>query len=297
VGTDFEELITDFRPILEEEALATYQADLAGLGAVGTEFQTALVPGLSLALGMSPDDMRAMLGEQYPAVAQGMAALPQLGEQFGGLIDLLDQQRDNFESADAIPTASFVAQTVPWGFLVIGLIGMALGVLAWLGPFRTASLVTMVLGLLIVLGSFLLSLPGKASDADDLNDALKPAYTTQTVQGAQQGLAMIGAMAEQMSDEMIPALAAQLGLTAQELNTFIASGYPATAQAMATMGDSLARFDALVGVFDANLENYQTLRPVAFTPIIWVFIGGGFVLALAGAFGFFGKEREETAAG
>jgi hypothetical protein len=294
VGTDFEELITDFRPILEDESLAAYQAGIDAFGAVGTEFQTALIPGLSLALGMSPDQMQAYLAEQYPAVARGMAALPQLSEQFGGLLDLLAQQQENFRSADAIPTTSLPAQTVPWGFLLIGLIAVGLGVLMWFWRLRLGSLVAMVLGLLIVIGSFLLSLPGKAADADDLNEALKPAYTTETVEGAQAGLVAMGQMAEQMGTEMLPALATQLGMTSEELNAFLADGFPATAQAMANMGASLAGFEALASVFEANLENYETLRPVAFSPIIWVFIGGGFVLALAGAYGFFAKDREEV---
>ncbi len=52
VGPAFEEMIDDFRPVLTDESLNTARADIAGLEAVGEEFQAAVVPGLAQAFGM-----------------------------------------------------------------------------------------------------------------------------------------------------------------------------------------------------------------------------------------------------
>ena len=43
VGSSFEEMITDFRPALQDEVLETYRADVAGLSAVADEFQNAVL--------------------------------------------------------------------------------------------------------------------------------------------------------------------------------------------------------------------------------------------------------------
>jgi hypothetical protein len=292
VGNDFEEMITDFRPALQDEVIATYRADIAGLSAVADEFQTGVLPGLAQALQQSPEELGGLLNSQFPAVAQGMALLPQAGPQFAGLIDTLASQQENFASADAIPTTKFVAQTVPWGFLIMGLIAIGIGV--WMAVKGTglAAIVAAVLGALIVIGSFALSLPGKSADADDLNEALEPVYTVETIEGAKGALAVIGAMGEEMGTSMMPGLGLMLQMDADTLNQFMGTNFPTTAQALQTFPDTMGRFTQLVDTFDANLDNYETLKPVKFTPIIWVFIAGGFLILIAGVLGFAWKQGE-----
>lgn len=292
VGTDFEEMIDDFRPIITDESIASYRADLNGLTAVAVEFETSLAPALAGQLGFTPEEFSGFVATQFPDVATGLATLPEAGPQFLGLIDLLADQQSNFESADAIPTKDFPAMTVPWGIFLLGLVAIVLGALMFRMETRVTAIVALVLGALIVFASFLLTLPGKSADADDLNAALKPVYTVETVDGAQQGLFVIGAMGQQMQTEMLPALGAQLGMDEATLMGFLGENFPATANALGTMPDSLGRFGDLVEVFQANLDNYDTLRPVAFLPIIWIFILGGFVMAIAGAVRLFGDKPE-----
>jgi hypothetical protein len=249
------------------------------------------------AMGMAPEEFGQMMQGQFPAVAEGMELLPEAAPTFGDLISTLAEQQSNFFSADEIPTKSLPAQTVPWGFTIVGLIAIGVGVAMVLRRGRLMSIVAMVLGGLIVLGSFVLSLPGKSADADDLNVALEPVYTVETVENAKGALAVIGAMGTEMSETMMPALAQQLGMDQDTLNQFMGENFPATAQAMQTFPDSMGRFDQLVAVFDANLDNYDVLQPVRFTPIIWMFIVGGLVILAAGALGLFWKDEVEVAEG
>ena len=114
VGPAFEDLIDDFRPVLSDESLDTARTDIASLQAAGAEFQTVVAPTIAEAMGMSADEFGSMVAANYPNVATGMEALPQITETFSGLIDTLDSQRDLFASADAIPTDDLPATTVPW---------------------------------------------------------------------------------------------------------------------------------------------------------------------------------------
>ena len=132
VGPAFEEMITDFRPLLAEESLNTARADVAVLEAAGEEFQTAVAPGMAQALGMTPEEFAGMVQGQYPAVAQGMQALPEITATFSGLIDTLDSQRALFESADAIPTDDLPATTVPWIITISALLAIAIGVMLFM---------------------------------------------------------------------------------------------------------------------------------------------------------------------
>jgi hypothetical protein len=71
-------------------------------------------------------------------------------------------------------------------------------------------------------------------------------------------------------------------MSGEELQTFLGENFPATAGALATMPDSMERFQGLVATFDANLDNYETLTSVTFAPIIWTVIIGGAVVLMMG---------------
>jgi hypothetical protein len=113
---------------------------------------------------------------------------------------------------------------------------------------------------------------------------LKPIYTQELIDGANTSLAVVGAMGEEMQTKMLPDLATQLGMTADELNTFMGQNFPATAAAMQAMPESMPRFDGFVGIFEANLDNYMTIQPVAFTPIIWILLVGGVLIMLSSGY-------------
>ena len=292
VGPAFEELIDDFRPALQEEAIATAQDDLAMLGGVGTEFETAIVPALSEQLGMTPEEFVAFTGENFPAFATGVQALPEIVPTFSGLVDTLDSQRALFNSADEIPTRDLPATTVPWGLLFAGLAAIAVGIVLW-KPGRLGLILTGVLAVLLIVIPVLWSLPTKSGDADQLNDNLAPIYTAELVTQAEGALVTVGAMGEQMQAEMLPALAEQLGMSPQELNGFLGENFPATAAGLQALPEAMGRFQGLVGIFDANLDNYDTLRPVEFSPIIWMVIIGGAAMIVLTVVAWYGSREED----
>lgn len=283
VGPAFEEMIDDFRPVLTDESLAVASDDVAGLEAAGVEFQTVVAPAMAEALGMSQEEFIGFVESQYPAVAGGMAALPEITATFNGLIETLDSQQELFASADAIPTESLPATTVPWIIVISGVLAIGVGIMMF-KPGRVWTILAVVLGAGLVIVTFALSLPQKAADADELNENLTPIYTQELIDGATGSLAVIGAMGQQMQTEMLPDLAAQLGMSQDELNTFMGENFPATAAAMQSMPAALERFDAFVDVFAMNLDNYMTIQSVAFVPIIWALIIGGVLMVLAGGY-------------
>jgi hypothetical protein len=135
-----------------------------------------------------------------------------------------------------------------------------------------------------------LSLPQKAADADQLNENLTPIYTQELIDGATVSLGVIAAMGEEMQTKMLPDLAAQMGMSPDELNAFMGQNFPATAQAMQSMPESLPRFESFVGIFAMNLDNYETIQPVSFTPIIWMMVIGGVLILIAGGYCILAKQ-------
>jgi hypothetical protein len=284
VGPAFERLTDGFRPVMTQQSIATAQQDITGLGAAGTEFQTTVAPALGAQLGMTPAQLGTMMNSQFPAVSAGMTALPTIVPTFQGLMTTLDQQRPLFTSADAIPTKNLPATTLPWALLAAGLIVFGLGVYAWFAPRAGAILALFVGGLLIVV-PLLMSLPQKASDADQMNANLKPVYTQQMITQANAGLSTLTAMGTQMQTAMLPALATQLKMSPTQMQQFLAANFPKTGAALTNMPAAMHRFQVLTGTFKAHLNDYNTLKPVSLVPIVWFLIGSGVGLVLLGSAG------------
>lgn len=295
-GPAFEVLTDEFRPIMTEERLATLRADVNGLGAAAGELETGVVPSLALALGMTPEELGLFLAERFPDVARGIGALPEIVPRLSGVVGVLEAQRPNFESADAIPTTALPATTVPWLLVAAGALAALAGVALARGG-RRAAAAALVLGLAFVAVPLAATLHTKTSNADDLNRALRPVYTEALIADGRESLATVEAMAAEMQAEMLPFLGGQLGLSAEQLQGFLAQGFPSLAGALGGLPAATARFEALVDTFDANLANYERLRPVSLEPILWLVLASGIGVALAGAWATLGprRRREEAA--
>ena len=296
VGPAFEEMIDDFRPWLTDESIATLNADLEMLGGAVEEFQTSMAPALATQLGMEPAAFSALMADQFPAVMTGMAVVPEAAPTFVEIVNVLDDQQENFASADAIPTTSLPATTVPWGIAIVGLIFVGLGAYMFLTETRLSAILAVAVGALVVVAAFGLSLTSKSSDADALNDALKPVYTEEMVGGAAQAVGAIGAMGQEMQTAMLPGLGVMLGMNEAEVQGFMGQQFPSLAAALGAMPEAIERFNGVVTTFDDNLDNYATLKPVAFLPIIWTVIIGSFLVFIAGGITFLTSKDDVSLA-
>ncbi len=294
VAPAFEDLTDGFRDtVMSDEAISMTKADISALSAVSAEFSTKVVPTMAGLLGMEPTAFGEYLAAEYPAVATGATALPDIVEQFTGVTDLIESQQANFESADSLPTSSIPATTLPWMILGIGLIGIGVGIWMFMDG-RTATWTALVFGIVVVVSALSLSFLGKSAAADDMNDAFRPVYTAELVQQSSGALQIVGAMGEEMQTAMIPGLAGALDMSATDVQAFIASEFPATNAALTALPDAMGRFETTVGAFDAQLDNYDTIKDTALSPISWTVLLSGAAMALFGAFGMFSDPDADT---
>jgi len=183
---------------------AQLHQDLNGLTAAQVEFTTKAVPQLAAAAHLTPQQFAAALGQQFPAVTTGMPAVPRVSQQFNGVLNTLEAEQARFAKADAIPTKSLPATTVPWAVAGAGLLCIAA---AFFVPPRRGAAAAVALGVAMVAGPLLLSLPGKAGAAATMNSHLKPVYTASLVSGAKQSLAGMQAMGTELQTKLVPGLA------------------------------------------------------------------------------------------
>lgn len=292
-GPAFERLTDNFRPEMKAAPLAQLRQDVNGLSAVQSEFTNKAVPQLAAAVNMTPQQFSATLAQQYPAVATGLQSIPQVTREFNGVLNTLEAERARFEKADAIPTGSLPATTVPWAIAGAGI--LCIGVAFFMSR-RRGAVSAVVLGLLLVAGPLVLSLPGKADAADTMNSHLKPVYTAELVSGAQQSLVMMQAMGTELQTKMLPGLAQMLHMTPQQVQGYLAANFPAVTASIASMPATLARFDAMVDTFDASLDDYNTAKDTSLLPIAWMVIAAGVLVAGLGGYSLRGVASAVAAA-
>jgi hypothetical protein len=293
VGPAFDRLTDGFRPIMTQQTIQTDRQDLAALSSAGSEIQSKMLPVLAQQLRMTPAQLQAMISTNYPQVAAGLQAIPTVTPTFTGLVNTLDANRPYFAAADAIPTKSVPATSVPWSLFAVGLVSVGLGTAVWFRPRRSAW-VALAVGAALIAAPLSLNLVHKASYADTLNKNLKPMYTQQLVTQAQGAVTTLSAMGTQMGSKMLPDLAASLHMAPAQMQAMLLADFPATAAALSTLPDALGRFQNLVATFDKHLADYTVLKPVSFEPIAWSMIIGGIALFVLGAAGTAVTSRRVT---
>jgi flagellar motor component MotA len=290
ISMAFEEVTDGLRPIMTQEVIDTAKDDVAALGGVYDEFNNDIAPAVAGALEMSSDELGEFIGTNFPAVADGVAALPEIGSLLDDVVGLLDEQRSNFEQGDAIPLSFLPVPVVPFLVVVVGVAAILIGIIM-LDEGRRAWIAALVLGLVVIAVVFGFGLMSKASATDDLNDALKPVYTQETVDAAGNALGVVGAMGEQLTTEMVPALADTLGMDDAAMGEFLGQ-FPTTSTVLENFDDVLGRFVALATPLAEQLDNYETVKPIVLSPIVLAVLVAGLLLIACAIWSYLVTRRD-----
>lgn len=87
-------------PAMTEENMAKFEAYLAGISGTKADADK-FIPGLAQAMGMTPEQVQGFVAAQYPAMAQMLANLPQMEEDFGGLLGMMSENVSTFQQVPA----------------------------------------------------------------------------------------------------------------------------------------------------------------------------------------------------
>ena len=134
-------------PAMSQENIDRFNGYLAGFGALGVDADN-MVPLLAGAMNMPESDVQALMGAQFPAMSQTLEGLPQMEEDFNGLLGLMganvvifervpaglahyeplvttmEAERENYDKVASLPDFRLFT----WFFVIPGLILVAAAV-------------------------------------------------------------------------------------------------------------------------------------------------------------------------
>lgn len=99
----YDNVFTKLRPValaFNADTVARFQGYEQGLAGLQKE-APLLVPALAQQLGMTPEQVQQFLGQEFPAMSQLFQALPAMGEDFSGMVGLMEQNVEVFEQVPA----------------------------------------------------------------------------------------------------------------------------------------------------------------------------------------------------
>jgi hypothetical protein len=287
-------LANDVRPAMSKRALATAEADKEVVKAAVTEFTGPTLVEVSRAYGQSPRQFSAFLQKNFPDVAAGARVLPGGVAHGDAILKVLEKNRARFASADSFPIKDVSVRLGPWIFVAIGLGFAIVGLLALAIPGRAALAALLVLGLVPVVFAFAASLPQKASDSNDLVDALKPTLSERSATRAVFEVKTAERFVAQLGSGLLPALAKQQHVTPTQLDASLKQSSPAVSRALPQFNRILAEFDPLAVALVHDRHVYDETSKIEFRTLVWLLIGASCLVLLAAALALFSGSQPRS---
>jgi hypothetical protein len=287
-------LADDVRPAMSKRALATAEADKEVVRAAIKEFNGPTLRQASRAFGQNPRQFSAVLQKNFPDVAAGSRVLP-VGVAHGdSILKVLETNRARFASADSFPIDGVSVRLGPWIFVAIGAGFVIFGLLALTIPGRAALAGLLAVGLVPLVFAFAASLPSKASDSNQLADALKPSLSEHSANRAVFEVRTARRFVSEIDSGLLPALARQLDVSPTQLNAFLKQNSPAVARALPQFNRILDEFEPLAVAIARDRHAYDETAKIQFRTLVWLLIGASGLVLLTAGFALFSGSRRRS---
>lgn len=276
-------MVNSFKPVMTTASLRSMRADLQQLGAGDQQLATQVLPALAAKLHLTPAELQHVMATKFPAAATGIAQIPTIVKNFGGVGNVVQSQLANFRQVASFPTGAVPISALPWGLLAVGAAAMVLGALMLWRKSTNVALVAALVGVAVVVGALALSLPHKAVSTDHLISDMRPVISSTSANAMGHSLTVVGAAVTQLEKQVLPFVATQTKTPLPALMTFIETQFPAVGTTLKNMPSTSATFAGLQKVIAGNVSNYERAAAIpSVTFLVWIVVGVGLLLLLGG---------------
>ena len=295
VGRTAQNVVDLVQPEMTDEGLAQHRSDFETARATFAGVRDEVLPAVADALGGTPEQLEAEVASSYLDAGKLLAEVDEIVPFAQSSLENLERQQSNFEEADSVPISG--APGWSGGIVSTALAGALGGAALLVARGRRLLAVVPVAGAAIVLVALPLALriPQKSAAAQEVLDSLNPgeAVVTRTENAIQTA----NAGEKELRTELIPDMAASLGLTEAQFIDTIEREFPETAAGLAQMPEVLDRYEDRLAIRQGGAPDLRTLKdlPIAafgwFDPIFGAVLGAMAAWIWVAARGRQTKER------
>lgn len=276
------EHITDrFRTTMSSEGLAALDQNFSTIKGLGNEFINDAAPAFARDLGMSQAEFAKLVGDNFPATAQALTAVPPAIALVDPVIPRLQASHDDFQKVDSIPGLGLPIQAVPWMMVIVAVLLVGGGIAALLLSRSILPTVAIgVVGLAMLVVPFALKLPSKAAAADRIVNVGDASLSRRAADTATATVALLDKLVPEVQTKVVPTLAAKLHTTPEKLGATIAANYPGVAKGLTDWPKISPTAAGLAANQRASVHEAAAMDGLPFKALAWFVIGPGILLSI-----------------
>lgn len=262
-------LLAALKPAFTDAALAQEASDAKTVDAFVNDLNTTTVPLLAKLTGKSAGEVVTLVSTAFPEVGKLLATADNSGQPYADgktyldhangyvttVATALNANKQNWVDSRNLPTKDLPMVTVTVLFLVLGLAVLAIGFVALRKPAlgKPMGALLIVVGLVVPVVTFLISVPRKTQSVDQLTNAFRPVFATSGALSIDEGQAYLKAVraADQtLEAKLVPTLADLLKLSPETVTSTLKQTSPVVATALFAKDPANAKVSVLGGILD-----------------------------------------------
>lgn len=154
----------------------------------------------------------------------------------------------------------------------------------------------LAIGVIVLVVLFANNLFSVSGAFEDLTDGFRPAMSDEALATAKADVAALGAVSDEFSNQIAPAVAQALQMSGDELNTFLGTNFPAVAHGVSQLPDIVSELSGVMDLLSDQQSNFEkadaipmSSLPVTTVPWIILLIG---IAAIVVAIVMLGKVQQ-----
>jgi hypothetical protein len=293
---DAQHLADRYRPVMNEQGISQFRANLGLVNAGGKELFTKFLPDLQAKLGLSNAEFSAFVAANYPHVAAFLSRVPVTVKYLNPATQAVLAQQDNYAQADEFPIAGVPVTVGPWALLALGIVLAVIGLVILLSDRLAGSLLPMiavlVIGLGLVLGPLVLGWFAKTDAAEHVAQAARAPFSAAVSDATVNDTFSFNAAFIEMRKAMFPAIAQKLGLSDAELVDSLHTNYPALMKFLDRWDASIYKGARALSLSQVQyMDEFHNADATPYTALPWLFMVPGAVLLGGAVYGLSGRRR------
>ena len=283
--SDAEKLNDYYRPLMSEQGISHFRANLGIVNDGGTELYAVTLPKLQHDLGMSETQFNDYVAQNFPHVAVFLEYAPELVKYLNPATEAVLAQKDNFHDADQFPVANVRMDLGPYALLLLGSVLALVGILIRSRAPRLPILAALVIGVALLSGPLLLGWFHQTDAAEKVAQAARLPFSEAVAGTVVDDIYKIDSAFTEMRLAMFPAIGRQFGTSPPETDSYLHTNFPKTMHLLDEWDAQLYQGAHELSLSQIEyMDEFHNADATPYRALPWLVMAPGAVLLIASSY-------------